>query len=231
MIHNLKKLLLTKSDEDKYFEPKTWFFWRGIIIYFFLFSIVGHWMEVPYCWFMDLAFSIVEEDYAVWTDPWYLPYWVYGVGATIITLLLMPLKIRILKVRKTFWGAVIEYLIVATILCAAMELIIGLIINQPDPVTGKHPFWDNTQLPGSIGGQAWIVNDILLALVSLIYVWIVFPFMQKASTFVGEKAMNQAFTCTLVLCAFVCFASYALPTLQNYFGQDSPFYESRSLPK
>lgn len=226
-----RDLLLTEGDEFRFFEPRTWFFWRGVIINIFIFSIVGHWMELPYCWFMDNVFHIVEDDYAVWTDPWYVPYWVYGIGSAVITIMLLPLKLHTLKARKTFWGAVVEYLVVAIVLCAAMELIIGLLINQPDPVTGEHPFWDNSQLPGNIGGQAWIVNDIALGLVSFIYVWLIFPFLQKLATFIGEKYMNRIFICFLVLCAFVSFASYALPHIQHNLGQYSPHYESRSLPK
>lgn len=33
------------------YQPKTWAFWRDIIIYFCVFSVVGHWMEAGYCTF------------------------------------------------------------------------------------------------------------------------------------------------------------------------------------
>ena len=74
------QLALTKEDETAYFEPKTWAFWRGIIMYFFLFSVVGHWMEIPYCLSMDALFGIVDADYAIFLDELYVPYWVYGLS-------------------------------------------------------------------------------------------------------------------------------------------------------
>lgn len=219
-----KKFLLNEGDELKYFAPKTWFFWRSVIINFFLFSVIGHWMEIPYCSFMDVTFHIVEPDYAIWTDPWYMPYWVYGIGATIITLVLLPLKIHILTKRKTIWGAILEYFVIAVVLCAAMELIIGLIINQPDPITGKHPFWNNSTLPGNILGQAWIVNDLLLGVISLIYVWLIFPFLQKFYSIIGEKVSNVIFACVILLFIVICLVSYMLP-----FFTDMPITKSMSL--
>ena len=79
---------LTEKDEIGYFAPRTWDFWRALIVCFCLCCILGHWLEMPYCWLMDRLFGIVADDYAVWTDPWYHPYWVYGFGAVFVTLLL-----------------------------------------------------------------------------------------------------------------------------------------------
>ena len=101
----LSSFKLHEADEFRYFTPKTWFFWRGVIINFCVFCLVGHWLEIPYCMFMDWAFHVVADDYDVWTDPLWVPYWVYGLGTVFITLTLLPLKIHILEQRKTMWGA------------------------------------------------------------------------------------------------------------------------------
>lgn len=204
----VKRFMLNQSDEVGYFKPKTWAFWRGIIMYFFIFSIVGHWMELPYCHFMDIAFGIVEEDYAAKLDPWYIPYWVYGVGTAIITLIMLPLKVNIVKRRKTLIGAAIEFLLIAILLCAAMETVIGLLINQPDHL-GEYPFWDNSQLPLNILGQGWLVNDIGLGFVSLLYVWVIFPFLQKVMDMLSHKHANMIFVVVMVLMVIVCVLSYA----------------------
>ena len=65
----LSSFKLHEADEFRYFTPKTWFFWRGVIINFCVFCLVGHWLEIPYCMFMDWAFHVVADDYDVWTDP------------------------------------------------------------------------------------------------------------------------------------------------------------------
>ena len=162
----LSSFKLHEADEFRYFTPKTWFFWRGVIINFCVFCLVGHWLEIPYCMFMDWAFHVVADDYDVWTDPLWVPYWVYGLGTVFITLTLLPLKIHILEQRKTMWGAALEFFVMAVVLCAALECIMGWIVNQPDAL-GEYPYWDNSQLPLNIFQQAWLVNDIFLGLVTL----------------------------------------------------------------
>ena len=203
------QMVLTKEDETGYFEPKTWAFWRGIIMYFFLFSVVGHWMEIPYCLSMDALFGIVDADYAIFLDPLYVPYWVYGAGAAAITILLLPLKIRLVGKRKTMWGAALEFFVMAVVLCAALECIMGWIINQPDQF-GEYPYWDNSQLPFNILQQAWLVNDIFLGLVTLGYVWFVFPFCQKFCKLIGDKAANGLFWAVIAFFIIICVLSYAL---------------------
>ncbi len=202
------QLILTKADETGYFEPKTWAFWRGIIMYFFLFSVVGHWMEIPYCLSMDALFGIVDSDYAIFLDPLYVPYWVYGAGAAAITILLLPLKIRLVGKRKTMWGAALEFFVMAVVLCAALECVMGWIINQPDAL-GEYPYWDNSQLPFNILEQAWLVNDIFLGLVTLGYVWFVFPFCQKFCKLIGDKAANGLFWAVIAIFVIICVLSYA----------------------
>lgn len=204
-----RSLALTKADEVSYYEPKTWAFWRGIIMYFFLFSVVGHWLEVPYCFSMHTLFGIVGEGYDIWVDELFVPYWVYGAGASAITLLLLPLKIRLVGRRKTIWGAALEFLVLAILLCATLECLIGLIINQPDQF-GEYPFWDNSKLPLNILDQAWLVNDFFLGLISLVYVWFIFPFCQKLCKLIGDKTANGLFWCVIGVFIIICLLSYAL---------------------
>lgn len=203
----LKGFALDKADETAFYEPKTWAFWRGIVMYLFVFSVVGHWLEIPYCLSMQALFGIVADDYAIWADPLYVPYWVYGIGAAIVTLALMPLKIHIIGKRKTMWGAMLEFFVICVVMCAAMECIMGWIINQPDEF-GKYPYWDNSVLPLNIFDQAWLVNDFFLGLVAVGYVWFAFPFCQKAMKLVGNRAANRVFVSVLVMFGFICLSVY-----------------------
>lgn len=69
------------TDELRWSTLGTWPFWRNLAVYFCVFSLVGHWLEIIYCTFMDL-FGIVDEDSLVWDDPFY-PFLVYGVGCVV----------------------------------------------------------------------------------------------------------------------------------------------------
>ena len=190
-----------------YFEPLNWRFWRNLVTCFCICCIIGHWFEIPYVLIMDRAFGIVEENYAVWTDPWYFPYWVYGFGAVVMTLFLEPFKEHFLRKRKTKAGAVLETFVFAVILAAAMEVIFGWIVNQPDEF-GVYPYWDNSQLPLNILGQAWLVNDIAIGLIAILYLWVIYPLVCKGYERLSTKAGLVVFGIVVVAFAVACIASY-----------------------
>lgn len=157
-----------------------------MIIAFCVFSLVGHWMEIPYCLFNDWAFGIVDPDTQVFADP-FIPFPVYGFAAVGCSLALVPLRDWMRATQPPLARAVITFFLLATLAAMAGELIQGFLQNQPDPITGEYPLWDNSQLPGNILGQAWIVNDLLLGAVITLYVWILYPLLVKAISFVPEK--------------------------------------------
>ena len=198
---------ITKEDEVGYFAPRTWEFWRAVIVCFCLFSLVGHWLEIPYCLFMSNAFGIVDADYNVWTDPWYHPYWVYGFGAVIVTLIVEPLKERIIMKRKTLWGALLESFVVLVLLSMVIELIAGWLINQPDAL-GEYPYWDNSELPLNIFGQAWLVNDVCIGIAAMFYVWIFYPLVCEGFALLKPKAANVVFVLIVVGFIILCVVSY-----------------------
>lgn len=207
MVYKVGLKKITASDEIGYFAPRTWEFWRCLIVCFCFGCIFGHWLEIPYCMFMDSMFGIVADDYAVWSDPWYHPYWVYGFGAVAMTFLIEPVKESLVLRRKTRWGAILESFVFAIFLSMIMELIIGWMINQPD-ATGEYPFWDNSQLPLNIFGQAWLINDFIIGFVAMIYVWIIYPLFNELFQLLRPKVANIAFGCIVVGFGICCLVSY-----------------------
>ncbi len=199
--------LFSKQAETGYFAPQTWVFWRSLVICFCIFNIVGHWLEIPYCTFMNECFSIVGDDYDVWTDPWYHPYWVYGIGAVVMTLVIEPIKEHMLKRRKTVLGAVLESFVFAVFLSMVMELVFGLIVNQPDEL-GEYPYWDNSQLPLNVFGQAWLVNDVVIGVVAMLYVWVLYPLICEGLRALPEKIANVVFAVIVAGFALCCIFSY-----------------------
>lgn len=151
-------------------------FWRDVVFTFCVFSVVGHWMEIPYCLLMDACFGIVEEDSLVFADPFY-PFLVYGIGAALCSIALMPLRTWLLGRFARAWQALVAFYVLAVLICLAMELGMGLILNQPD-ADGVYPLWDNSYLPGNVLGQAWLVNDVLLAVPMTVYTWLFWPFLR-----------------------------------------------------
>ena len=84
----------------------------------------------------------------------------------------------------------------------------GLMLNQPD-AAGNYPLWDNSQLPGNILGQAWIVNDVGLGAVAMLYTWVVYPLMQKALSRVPIRVMNVAAAVIVVGFVALCVVKFS----------------------
>ena len=198
---------LRKVFSQSYFKPKTWHYWRTLAVCFFLASWMGHWMEVPYCGAMDVLFGIVDDNYATVLDPWWVPYRIYGYAALVLNLVLEPFKEHFIRNRKTLWGAFIQVFLNTIALACILELTFGLIINQPD-ANGVYPFWDNSNLPGNILGQAWIVNDVFIGLVIMFYLWIMFPFVSCFLKQIDQRVSNVIFVVLCVLFFATTFGYY-----------------------
>ncbi len=198
---------LQKEDEIGFAAFRTWPFWRATIVAFCIGCILGHWLEIPYCMFMDHFFGIVDPDYAVWTDPWYHPYWVYGFGAVAMTLLFEPFKETIILRRKTMLGAFLETFLYAVLLAMLLELVIGWLVNQPDQF-GNYPYWDNSKLFLNVFGQAWLVNDFVIGLVAMFYIWVMWPLICLGLEKLGPRRANIALVLIVAGFAACCTASY-----------------------
>ena len=177
---------------------KTWAFWRNLAVHFSLCSVVGHWLEIPWCVFCLYAFGLYDPNSMVWVNPFY-PFMVYGFGAVVCVIFLMPLKDHLVRKRKTRWGAGVEFYVICVLACMVMEVGMGLLMNQP--VNGVYPLWDNSKLPFNILQQAWLPNDLLLGACALIYTWFAYPFVERLMMKPPAKAMN--IIAVVVVVAFI----------------------------
>ena len=112
-----------------------------------------------------------------------------------------------------------------------LELVMGWLINQPDPTTGEYPFWDNSQLPGNAFGQAWLVNDFFIGLAAMIYVWVIFPLVCEGFSRLSPKAANVAFA--LIIVGFAACVDRLVPgaeALGEVLGSNAARPPSR-IPK
>lgn len=190
-----------------WFAPKTWAFWRALIVCFVVFNIVGHWIELGYCIIIDSLFDTVEDHYTVWHDPWWHPYWVYGFGAVFMTLVFEPIKEHLMKGSSSVWATILKTFLIAMFVSMVLELTFGLIVNQPD-ASGQYPYWNNEKLPLNVLNQAWLVNDFFLGLAATIYVWIVFPLVCAGFEHMKPRSANILFVLIVAGFALCCLTSY-----------------------
>ena len=185
---------------------KTFEFWRNMAIYFCIFSVVGHWVEYVYCMFNDYFFGIVDPNSGVWVDPNY-PFFVYGFGVVVASIVLVPYRAMLIRWRQSGLDAGLHFFVISIFVAMGAELTQGFLQNQPDEY-GNYPLWDNSQLPGNILGQAWIVNDILIAALLFFFAWIFYPR--------AEKLLNKLPARTVNLLALVIVIGMVFLTIYEY---------------
>ena len=183
-------------------------FWRCMAIAFCAFSIVGHWMEIPYCLFNDWAFGIVDDSSLVFADPMY-PFLVYGIAAVLGALLLVPHRDWLID-HYPRWRAVGQFFLLCVAAACAGELIMGLLLNQPDPITGAYPLWDNSYLPFNVLGQAWLVNDFLLGILLTLYIWVLYPTLVKLVNCVPERYGWPVAIVTVISFVALCVVKFTV---------------------
>ena len=181
------------KEEEQLWDLKNPLFWRNLVLYFCIFSVVGHWMEWSVCWL--IRWGIVPGTYdpnsGIWHDM-LNPFFVYGAAFVVIGLLLFPIKNKLLHVFKgKVAPALLVSFIVNTLFCAAIELAMGLVLNTPpDPVTGKLPLWDYSNMAFNFMGQICLLNTSFFGIMATIMTWLVYPALEKAFSKIPKDVMN-----------------------------------------
>lgn len=186
------------AEAQSYFQPKTWAFWRNIIIYFCVFSVVGHWMEAGYCTLIRFGLlpGIYDPTSQIWHD-WLYPFVVYGFGAVACVLLLYPVKNFLHKHIRGSVGPLLLSFMVNALVCTAIELTMGLMLNQPLP-DGTLPLWDYRNMFCNFMGQVCLQNAVGFGLVATLMTWVIYPGLEKLISLLSKDVMNVVFIAVVV---------------------------------
>lgn len=186
-------------DEHRgYFQPRTWGFWRNLIIYFCVFSVVGHWMEAGYCTLIRFGLipGVYDPNSQIWHD-WLYPFCVYGFGAVACVLVLFPVKNLL---QKHFRGHAVPLalsFVANALVCTSIELAMGLMLNQPLP-DGTLPLWDYRDMFCNFMGQVCLQNALAFGFVATLMTWVIYPGLEKLLAHVPPYAMNIAFIAVVI---------------------------------
>lgn len=164
------------ADEDIYEKPFTWPWFRNLVLYYCVFSIVGHWAEIGFCWLIVLGVVMGDYDFThaqLW-DWWLCPYPAEGIAVVLVALLLFPFKEWVLK--KTggrVWLALIISFLVNMLVCASIDFTTGITANA------NYELWDYRDLPFNFMGQIVLQNTLVYSIAATFIVWVVYPLMAK----------------------------------------------------
>lgn len=212
------KLTLKKEEmprDNFIINRRGWAFIRNLIIYYCVFSVVGHWMEMGMCQFIIMGW--VEGEYdptntMLWRD-WLYPFPMEGLAVVLIALLLYPLKEWLVKKIS---HPVIPYIIsfVANALtCGLIEFTMGLFVNA------DLQLWDYTNNFCNIMGQVCLQNVLAFGVAASIIAWIVYPLMERTLARIPKDIMNIVFV--------LIFVGYGI--LQTLYLIDPPNYNDNTL--
>ena len=187
-------------------ERSGWPFIRNLIIYFVVFSILGHWMEAGMCQFIRLGW--VQGDYdlsntMLWRD-WLYPYPMEGAAVVFIALFLYPLFIWLKeKYTQQRWVAYLISFLANALTCTVIEFFSGLVFNA------HLQNWDYTNNFCNIMGQVCLQNTIAFGVAASLIAWYVYPALERLIARVKPSTMN--IVCVVVAVAgSLLFALYAI---------------------
>ena len=199
MVNDLAKHDGDYEREDFRIERRGWPFYRNLIMYFIVFSIVGHWMEMGLCQFIIMG--LVQGEYdptntMLWRD-WLYPFPMEGAAVVVIAIALYPLFIWMKKRLKPQVLAYVLSFISNALLCTLIEFGMGMIVNA------DLQLWDYTDNFCNIMGQVCLQNTMAFGVAASLITWFVYPLMEKWIARVPRDVMNIVFVVVAVFGAIV----------------------------
>ncbi|MDO4183490.1 MAG: putative ABC transporter permease [Coriobacteriia bacterium] len=189
------------KEDEQLWNPKSFNFWRNLVLYFCIFSVVGHWMEWCVCWL--IRWGIVPGTYdpnsGIWRDM-LNPFFVYGAAMVLIGLLLFPLKNWLQKKCPNNIVALILSFLANTVMVAAIELALGFTLNQP-----VGTLWDYSTMDFNFMGQICLLNTTFFGVMATLMTWVVYPALEKGFSRIPRDAMNIITIVVLVFFVLVVF--------------------------
>ena len=214
----INKFSLGKSEYDKAdfsVNRKGWPFIRNLIMYFFIFSVVGHWMEAAMCQLIRMG--LVEGGYdptntMLWRD-WLYPFPMEGMAVVIIALVLYPLLQKMKKAIKIPLVPYIISFVLNGLVCGIIEFIAGLLVNS------HHELWDYSDQAFNIMGQVCLQNVLAFAAAASIITWFVYPLMEMMIARVRTDIMNIIFVAVTVF-GLSLFSLYIIDPPGNHQDEE-----------
>ena len=172
----------------------SWEFIRNLGIYFVVFSVLGHWMEMAMC--QLIIAGLVEGEYdptntMLWRD-WLYPFPMEGMAVVIIAIALYPLYQRLLKRVPNKIAAHALSFAANALTCTIIEFGMGLIVNA------NHELWDYSENFGNIMGQVCLQNALAFGMAASIITWFVYPALERWIARMPSDYMNLVFVIVLV---------------------------------
>jgi len=171
---SIKRLL---APPDYKPNPRKWVFWRDSFIYFWVFSLIGHLFEFPWISLMNaIGQNLPYPPLVAIAIP-------YGFGVLGILWFVYPI------LKKKNWGPVMAF-ILSAVVCTAIEFVCALVIYL---IYGHNVFWDYSHDFANLFGFICLKNSLAFGAVALLFIYVLFPLMDRLMTKLGQIKLNIIF--------------------------------------
>ena len=187
----------------KLWDPKSAAFWMRLLIYFFIFSIMGHWMEMGVQILVINGLfpgTVASPDSLTWRDNMNL-FFIYGIAVAFCGLVLYPVY---LKLRERFphqWQALLASFLFNTLFCVAAELILGFLFNA------DYSAWDYRDQFMNFQGQICLLYTLAFGIMASIITWCVYPMLENKFSNLNRDVFRLVFAVSCVLFIMI-YATY-----------------------
>ena len=194
LVNDISSIRADRGEDVYIIERHGWSFARNLVIYFIVFSILGHWMEMAMCQLIRL--KLVQGEYdptntMLWRD-WLYPFPMEGTAVVIIALVLYPLFTWL---KRKLDNKVLPYVIsflANALTCSIIEFSMGLMVNA------DYSLWDYRENFGNIMGQVCLQNAMAFGVACSVIAWFVYPSLERWIARVPRDIMNIAFAATVM---------------------------------
>lgn len=191
----------TLGENKVLWDVKSKDFWLRLLIYFFLFSVAGHWMEMGVQILVVngiMPGTIAGADSLTWRDA-LNPFFIYGIAVVICGLVLYPVYLKLKEKMPAIWQAYLVSFLLNTVFCVVAELILGFLFNA------DHHAWDYSNQFMNFEGQICLLYTICFGAVSSAITWFIYPLMERQFSYVSHETFRFVFVGSLILFLFILF--------------------------
>ena len=187
------------EDQTKMWNPRSVDFWLRLLIYFFVFSVMGHWMEMGVQVLVVHGLfpgTVAGPDSLTWRDN-LNPFFIYGIAVAFCGLALFPVYVKLKEKCPSLLMAFVISFLINMAFCVVAELLLGFAFNA------DHQAWDYSNQPFNFEGQICLLYSLAFGVFSSVITWLLYPFMEKHMNRLGKDAFRVLFVASAVVFALL----------------------------
>ena len=168
-------------------------FWEEIFIYFWIFSLLGHYAEVFWSYILHIVIGApIWHPLILTVTPIAPPY---GVCAVLIIIFVYPL----IKKHKL---SVFETFLACTVVASISEYVCAIMLVILD---GRNMYWDYSRMPFNVNGFICLQNCLLFGVAGTMFIYLIYPACEKIIRRFNKRELKILF--------LILFASYSFDSL------------------